>query len=53
MTLEFRLARTYFTRLDRKQDPNSVFFIESIGSGNEEIIGNTRTELKAQLRYNF
>jgi hypothetical protein len=53
MTLEFRLARTYFTRLDRKPDPNSVFFIESIGSGNEEILGNTRTELKAQLRYNF
>jgi len=53
MTLEFRIARTYYTRLDLSPDPNSIYFIESIGGGNEKIIGNSRTELKAQLRYNF
>jgi len=53
MTLEFRFARTYYTRLDLSPDPNSIYFIESIGGSNEEIIGNSRTELKAQLRYNF
>jgi hypothetical protein len=53
MTLEFRIARTHYTRLDLRPDPNSIFFIESTGSGNEEIFGNKRTELKAQLRYKF
>jgi hypothetical protein len=53
LTLEFRIARTYFTNVDLSPDPNSVYFIETIGSGNEQIIGNKRTELKAQLRYNF
>ncbi len=53
LTLEFRVARTQYTRLNLKSDPDSIFFIESIGSGNEEIIGNKRTELKAQVRYKF
>ena len=53
LTLEFRIARTHFTRVDLSPDPNSIYFIETIGSGNEQIKGNKRTELKAQLRYNF
>jgi len=41
MTLEFRMAQTYFS--DR----------ETISSGNEEIIGPTKTEFKAQVKYKF
>jgi hypothetical protein len=40
-TWEFRVGRTY---LDN---------VKSIGSGNETIDGNTRTELKTQLRIRF
>ena len=40
LTAEFRIARTYRNRGNN-------------GSGNEEIDGDTRTELKAQLRYSF
>ncbi len=41
ITLEFRYARTTYDN------------IETIGSGNELINGSTRTEFKAQVRYNF
>ncbi len=40
-TLEFRAARTILENQ------------ETIGSGNETIFGNKRTELKAQLRFRF
>ena len=41
MTLEFRIAQTYLE--NRK----------TIGSGNDEIDGNVRTDVKAQLRVKF
>ena len=41
MTLEMRIARTHLTRE------------ESFSSGNEMIDGDTKTELKIQLRYQF
>jgi len=54
LTAEFRLARTYYTRLDQQNDPDSRYFIDAIGSsGNEQILGNTKTEIKVQLRYSF
>ena len=40
-TWEFRIGRTYLQN------------VESIGSGNELIDGNTRTEIKTQLRIKF
>ena len=41
ITWEFRYARTYFTNINR------------IGSGNETIEGNVRSDIKTQLRINF
>jgi hypothetical protein len=41
LTAEFRVSRTYFN--DR----------ETVGSGLQEIDGNQRTDLKAQLRFKF
>ena len=41
IVLEARFARTYFS--DRT----------SIGSGLDEILGNTRTEMKVQVKFNF
>lgn len=40
-TTELRYSQTRYTNIDE------------IGSGNEQIIGNTRSEYKAQIRYRF
>lgn len=41
ITWEFRYARTFYTNIDK------------IGSGNETIDGNVRSDVKTQLRINF
>lgn len=41
ITWEFRYARTFYTNIDQ------------IGSGNETIDGNVRSDIKTQLRINF
>lgn len=53
LTLEFRIARSKFTRANQIRDPDSVYFIDALSSGNERIIGNTRTEVKMQVRWAF
>jgi len=53
LTIELRLAQTKYSRTGMVRDPNSPYLIEAISSGNEQIIGNQKTEIKMQMRYKF
>lgn len=53
LTVEVRLAQTKYSRTNLISDSSSAFLTEAISSGNEQILGNQKTELKMQLRYKF
>ncbi len=51
LTAEIRITQTKYAKADQIKDPLTNRYRIAIGSGNEQIIGNSRTELKVQLRY--
>ncbi len=50
MTAELRFAQTYFANVGTLDDNGDVI---TFGSGNEQIDGKVRTEVKAQIKYKF
>lgn len=54
LTMELRWARTHYTRLELRTDPNSFFYTDAVGSnGNEQILGDTKSEVRVQMKYQF
>lgn len=53
MYVQLRYSRTYFDNEEDIFDQNGIVEPFEIGSGNERILGNLRSDLKAVIRYKF